>query len=410
MSSLYHTPLAYAAFVNTADLNLPLGDLDAAIATLDTRVDTLEGFPTGTAFTQLNLGGVGDTLTIAGGVISLSRTSHVMDVESGSSDDLDTISGAVTGDLLTLQIISSARPITVKHNTGNIFLADAKDRLLNDVRQLLVLKYDGVNSRWLEHKPGNYAINLRTPLVSTLFNTEQLFVPARTIVGTYQGTAYHSRLLLRPSPAASKSFGVDAAGATPFIAAYGMILPTVTGTGSVANQTDSAYTNFLTTTGANNTAGIVSTTFTLTRRQHNPSGWIWLKTGAAADIVDVRFFIGLFSAAPANADDPAASCVGIRFSSLTDGGWVGIVSSGAAAVSVTASLGAVAADTAYLLHWRIDSANAIAYFSLNNGTEVSLNTNLPAAATELGLVARVINVDAGEVNNWLMSRIYVEHA
>jgi hypothetical protein len=409
MSSLYHAPLAFSAFVNTADINLIAGDLDAAIAALDVRLDALDGITTGgVAFTQLNLGGVDDTLTIASGIITISRTSHVMDVETGSSDDLDTIAGFTAGDLLTLQIVSGARPITVKHDTGNIFLADAKDRTISDVRHMLMLKYDAVNAKWIEHKPGDYAINMREILSNhTTYNVEELRIPDRTPVNLSNNIL---RLLLRPNAAASKIFEVVAVGATPFVAANGMILPTVTGTASVSNQSSSAYTNFLTTTGANNTAGIISTTFNLTRRSHDPSGFIWLKTGAAADIVDVRFFIGLFSAAPANADDPSASCVGIRFSSATDGGWVGIVSSGAAAVSVTASLGAVAADTAYLLSWRIDTTLQRAYFSLNNGTEVELDSNLPAAATELGLVARVINTDAGETNNWLLSRIYVEHA
>lgn len=406
MSSNYHTELPFSFPLTSAYYNIALGQLDQAIVDLDTRVDSIEGIQTGvTPITQLNFDAP-TTLTISGGVVSATRSFHLLDTESAApTDDLDTISAPAAGKypLLMLQIVSASRVITIKHNTGNIYLADSIDRVLSDIRVMLMLRWDG--TRWVEHKSAPNILG-RTLLDSTLNRGETIKFPDRTI---YSVDSRTFRLGLKPNGGSSKTFQVDAIGVSTFYAASGMTLPTLTGSSSVANDTDSAYTNFLTGASGGSTGGVISTTFNLVRRQWNPVGHCIIRTGAAADIADIRFFIGLFSAAPANADDPSASCIGFRFSSATDGGWVGLASSGVGNVSVTSSLGAVAASTRYKLSWRIDNTNALAYFSLNDGAEVSLATTLPAAATELGLCVRLITTNATG-KNYKMSRVYVEHS
>lgn len=162
MSDIYHTPLPYNFALTSASFNSRLAELDSA----------LDGLVTGaTSFTQLNLGdgylpGT-NILTISGGVINVSKSYHIIDVESGTSDDLDTIVGA-TGDELYLTIASAARTVTVKHNTGNIYLSSGGNIGLLDPNKPLHLFR--VGSSWVDMGGGGYTgieqvILPRTPVV-----------------------------------------------------------------------------------------------------------------------------------------------------------------------------------------------------------------------------------------------------
>jgi hypothetical protein len=87
--------------------------------------------------------------TISTGTITKDRTTHSVDTEAdAASDDLDTISGGVEGDILILKIETSSRTVTVKHGTGNILLASATDYTLSLTRHRLGLQFDGTN--WVE--------------------------------------------------------------------------------------------------------------------------------------------------------------------------------------------------------------------------------------------------------------------
>ena len=63
-------------------------------------------------------------LTIATGVVTASRSYHTIDTEAdAASDDLETINGGKTGDLLMIRAASSSRTVVVKDGTGNLSLA-----------------------------------------------------------------------------------------------------------------------------------------------------------------------------------------------------------------------------------------------------------------------------------------------
>jgi len=63
-------------------------------------------------------------LTISGGAITVTQSYHSVDTEGDDpSDDLDTISGGVTGDILTLRAAVSTRTVVCKDGTGNLLLA-----------------------------------------------------------------------------------------------------------------------------------------------------------------------------------------------------------------------------------------------------------------------------------------------
>ena len=84
---------------------------------------------------------------ITAGVAVTSGYGYItLQVETGTSDDLDTITGGRKGDILVLKETSPTHAITIKHATGNIRLSSLNDLILYD--QVLVLFYDGTN--WME--------------------------------------------------------------------------------------------------------------------------------------------------------------------------------------------------------------------------------------------------------------------
>ena len=86
-------------------------------------------------------------LTIAAGVITRTRSNHTVDTQGDEgTDDLDTISGGVEGDLLLLRAADSARSIVLKDGTGNLRMP--ADMTLDHADDVELLYYDGTN--WLE--------------------------------------------------------------------------------------------------------------------------------------------------------------------------------------------------------------------------------------------------------------------
>jgi hypothetical protein len=85
----------------------------------------------------------GGILNIASGAITVTGSWHMVDTESGDpTDDLDTISGAThTGQLLILRMKTAGHVPTIKHGTGNIYLANDKDYVLSSVDHRIVLEW-----------------------------------------------------------------------------------------------------------------------------------------------------------------------------------------------------------------------------------------------------------------------------
>lgn len=99
------------------------------------------------AFQQFVGLGTATELTIASGAVTATRSSHTIDNESdAASDDLDTISGGTTGDMLILQAENTARTVVLKDGTGNLKLAG--DFSLDNTEDRIMLIKDGSN--WVE--------------------------------------------------------------------------------------------------------------------------------------------------------------------------------------------------------------------------------------------------------------------
>jgi len=95
----------------------------------------------------------GDAVPIANGVLTVAQGVTAVNPETGTTDDLDTIS--LSGALSALGFSSTYAPliilqgttsntITVKHGTGNIQLNNAADLSLG-ATDALMLFYDGTN-------------------------------------------------------------------------------------------------------------------------------------------------------------------------------------------------------------------------------------------------------------------------
>jgi hypothetical protein len=79
-------------------------------------------------------------LVIASDAITVTSAYHRVDTEGGAAtDNLSTISGMAVGQVVILASTASARDITVKHGTGNIFLLNNTDFVLGNSRDHIVL-------------------------------------------------------------------------------------------------------------------------------------------------------------------------------------------------------------------------------------------------------------------------------
>lgn len=87
------------------------------------------------------------TIAIATGACTITRSRHYVAAEAGTADDLDTISGGQTGQMLYLTADPTGPDtITLKHGTGNITTSSAGDIAMGS-DDVIVLSYDGTN--WL---------------------------------------------------------------------------------------------------------------------------------------------------------------------------------------------------------------------------------------------------------------------
>lgn len=85
-------------------------------------------------------------VTIASDTISVKGSNYTLTPESGTTDNLSTITTNFNDQLLILRSASSANTITVKNGVGNITLPS--DRTLNTSKDILLLYYTG--SEWIE--------------------------------------------------------------------------------------------------------------------------------------------------------------------------------------------------------------------------------------------------------------------
>lgn len=94
--------------------------------------------------------GTPSELTIASGAITVTGSYHTVDTEAdAATDDLETINGGTTGQLLFLRAANTARTVYIRNNTGATPKIQNQygDFALDNTEKAVVMLYDGTN--WL---------------------------------------------------------------------------------------------------------------------------------------------------------------------------------------------------------------------------------------------------------------------
>jgi hypothetical protein len=87
----------------------------------------------------------------AAGAVTVTQMRHKVDTfENAASDDLVTLNGGTTVDMVVLRAEADARTIVVKHGTGNIWLQGKADISLDDLEDGILLFWDSTNSKWFD--------------------------------------------------------------------------------------------------------------------------------------------------------------------------------------------------------------------------------------------------------------------
>ena len=170
MSVLHHTAIPTGADADDTDVNSPLAELDTAIVQ-------------GELYSAIAI------RTISGGVITLTGGWHSVAAETGTADDLDTITqaaGAKTPQMIVVQA-DTGDTITVKHNADNIQLSGSEDMVLIAGTRLMLF-YDGSNWRDIVSAPLGWAVVNYTggswTETSSTFNDVDATNAALTIITT----------------------------------------------------------------------------------------------------------------------------------------------------------------------------------------------------------------------------------
>ncbi len=87
-----------------------------------------------------------ESLTIASGVISPTKSNVVLDTEgAAASDDLVTINNGAAGRMITLTIANAARTVVLKHATGNLRIPGGADLTISSTDTKLQAIHNGTN-------------------------------------------------------------------------------------------------------------------------------------------------------------------------------------------------------------------------------------------------------------------------
>ena len=91
--------------------------------------------------------GAATELTIASGVITVTKGQHTVTVQSGSTDNLDTINGLVANQVLLLRPTDGAKTIVVKPGTGNVLCRGNADITMDDIQDFVqIFSPDGTTA------------------------------------------------------------------------------------------------------------------------------------------------------------------------------------------------------------------------------------------------------------------------
>tara|TARA_R110000787_G_scaffold272740_1_gene380264 strand:+ start:12119 stop:13330 length:1212 start_codon:yes stop_codon:yes gene_type:complete len=147
LSTASQTNITGLGAVNAGSITSGFGSIDNGASNITT---------TGVVTSGIISRGAPTSLTIASGAVTMTKSNHTIETESGaSSDDLDTINGGSDGYIITIRSNSGARIPTVKDTAagGNLLLES--DFIMNAQDDTITLMYVGAFSKWVEISRAN---------------------------------------------------------------------------------------------------------------------------------------------------------------------------------------------------------------------------------------------------------------
>jgi hypothetical protein len=414
--------------------------------------------------------GTAESLTIASGAITPTKSNVIVDTEgAASTDDLATINNGSVGRQMFISITNAARQVRIVQS-GNIRLPNSGATVtLTNTNQVVWLKHDGTN--WvgllvptgilLSHGPnGSLTIASGAITISqtrnnisnessaavddldtinggnvgdviTLLNanaTQATVIRHNTgnirLVGqrdrVLHGTADQIVLMwtgvfwieyasdiYQPMSHPRVKNSFRIRGAGGAFAGIGCSLTQIgAGALSNANGASGSFVQQAVAATLNTQAGEETSVFTLVQPRHNPEFFTRIQLGST--ITNIRVFCGLWSARPTNAAAlGAVTGIGFRYdTSVPDAGWVAVISDGTTTNTSAPLNNAVAADGVYDLYFRVSGNTCV--FSVNGGPELSFNTGLSTISSNNLGAADILTTTTASAKTFGISDLYCE--
>lgn len=175
-------------------------------------------------------------------------------------------------------------------------------------------------------------------------------------------------------------------------------VPTVNTSTAAAVHNDASgngqFIEYDTSATINTNSGWISSAFSQSQRIYRFIYDAWIKTGA--DITSVRYWMGMFSATPMAASDPAVHAAAFRYDTGVDGTafWRAYTNDAVSTGTVTTGGVAIAANTAYRLRIVWATGTATVRFFVNGTNIANHTTDLPTTTQDLGHVEQIQNLAA----------------
>jgi hypothetical protein len=421
------------------------------------------------AFDRLNFG-TAESLTIASGAITPTKTNVIVDTEgAAATDDLATINNGAVGRQMFISITNASRQVRIVQS-GNIRLPNSGATVtLTNTNQVVWLKHDGTN--WvgllvptgilLSHSTAatltiasgaitvsqtrNNIANEAAAAVDELDTinggnqgdvivlltasaTQATIV--RHNVGNIRLIGQRDRILHRDTDQLvlmwTGTFWIEYVGeiyqpmshprvknsfrmrgAGTIIQGIGCSASTIgAGLLSNANGASGSFVQQAVAAALNTQAGQETSVFSLVQPRHNPEFFTRIQLGST--ITNIRVFCGLWSARPTNAAAlGAVTGIGFRYdTTVPDAGWVAVISDGTNTNTSAPLNNAVAADGVYDLYFRVFGNTCL--FSVNGGPELSFNTGLSTISTANLGAADILTTTTASAKTFGISDLYCE--
>lgn len=335
--------------------------------------------------------------TIASGAITAPTLAfHTVKAESGTTDDLDTIS-ASNNTFLFLKA-KAGHTIAIRNGTGNIWSSSGVEMSMTGNRVAMLFcqggqwSLIGMNIPHMNQSatadPGSTAdaqagYSVGSIWINTTLDRAWECVDASSGAAIWKLISpWKNEVLIAPHGAAAGYVQVG-------------IVTSAAGAAATVADADGLWTQHTTAASAGDFVYVELNGRNYFRPAHNPYAEITIKTGSVVTLQ--RLWIGLGSALPTNVDTLAAGTkfIGWRFSTVAgDAGWIPVLNDGGTQSVGSAQGGTVLASTVYRFKIRVDAALTTAYLSVNDGAEQALSTNFPAIGTDMGTEIELITTTA----------------